>query len=124
MYKQTVIGRLTADALVKDKDAKKIITFSIVSSNTKDDTQFFRCSKFVDQLPGNIESYKKGTLVCVEGKPTINTYVNKENVTVSGFDVSVQTMTVLAKAYQDNQESVEETPGVETNSESNNESNG
>lgn len=79
MNKFEIIGRLTKDAEIRyTKENKKVVSFTIVVNNTKEDSTFFKINAFKGTAD-LIEKYtKKGDLIYIDGIIKNNNYEDKE----------------------------------------------
>lgn len=104
MLKLTMIGRLGADAEVRDAAGRKVISFNLAHSEQYTDrsgvkqerTTWVRCSLWRDENRIGVAQYlRKGGQVYVEGSPSVRTYENKEGQTVASFELTVQNLELL-----------------------------
>lgn len=101
-----IIGRLTADAIVSEtKTGKKVVNFSIAvndnykpkgSTEVQQVTSFFNCSYWLNDT---IASYmKKGGLLELQGRISINAYLNKEGEAKASLNFHVSNIKLHGKA--------------------------
>lgn len=105
MQKLSIIGNVGADAVVKDINGKKVINFPVAVSESREKTTWINCARWVD-AGGSVEVAKwllKGTKVYAEGKPDVQTYVNKENKTAIDFRLSVSFLELLGGAKKEDE---------------------
>lgn len=90
MNQITIIGRIGADAEIRQTSNNQIISFSVAVDNGKEQpATWFRCSKWVAK-DGNtkVAAYiKKGEMIGVSGKVSISEYNGKSSleINVSSF---------------------------------------
>lgn len=98
-----VIGRLGADASVKEVNGKKVANFNVAVNESYKDKEGKKQSTtvWVDAALWNAEPIypflKKGTLVAITGKPGINAYI-KDDKAEGGLKVTVDNITLLGDA--------------------------
>ncbi|MDI3319969.1 single-stranded DNA-binding protein [Pinibacter soli] len=107
MIKTQAIGHLGNDAIVNDVNGKKVINFSVAHSTKSKDqfgnainhTLWVNCSWWTDKT--NIVPYlKKGTLVYVEGIPSVDSYQNAQNVVVPQLRLRVASVQLLGSGQR------------------------
>lgn len=114
MFKIILTGNATRDPEIRaNKQGETFVTLSIaVNYGTKASPKV----EFVDLSANNkigdvIHNFvKKGDKILVEGLPSINTYVNKENNPVSKFRVYVGVVELLSSKYKDESDSNDKSP--------------
>ncbi|TMI63641.1 MAG: single-stranded DNA-binding protein [Bacteroidetes bacterium] len=99
-------GRMTADAKVSIlKDDRKVVNFSIAindsykpkgSEVTMKVTTFFNCSYWKN--PGIAEYLKKGTLVELSGRISVNAWTNAEGQARASLNFHVNSIKLHGKA--------------------------
>lgn len=108
MKKLTIIGNVTADAVVREVSNKKVINFT-VAVNEKflqngvkvEKASFFKCAQWGDNT--NIAQYiKKGDKIYVEGIPDIEMYDNKEGQKVANIKITVRQIELLGAKKAEN----------------------
>lgn len=104
MLRLQLIGRLGADAEVRDAAGKKVISFNVAHSEQYTDRQgvrqerttWVRCSLWRQEGRTGVAQYlTKGTQVYLEGSPSVRTYENKEGLTVASFELTVLGLELL-----------------------------
>lgn len=102
MLKAFVIGHLGKDATVNQVNGKAVINFSVAHSEKFKDaagqaqtrTTWVECSYWTDRTA--IAPYLlKGTQVFVEGQPNVDTYKNRDQVTMAAFRLRVEKVQLL-----------------------------
>lgn len=96
MLKMTIIGRLGADPKeLEQKESKNgnvLLAFDVATEEKGETTwiggTYFCSPKFVEYL-------KKGTVVYIEGEPSINQYENKDKVTQAKFSIRVTRLDLI-----------------------------
>lgn len=98
----TIIGRLTRDAAVKNlKDDRKVVEFSVAVNDffkKKDDengttvTNYYNCSYWLS--PKVAERLKKGTLVQLYGRLTVNAYTDLQGNAKASLNFHVNSFQV------------------------------
>jgi single-strand DNA-binding protein len=112
VLKLIIVGNLGRDAEIRDVSPDtKVISFSVAHSERyrnrsgveEERTTWVRCSSFVDANKTGIAQYlKKGTLVYVEGTPSVNTYLNKQtNALQAALELRVITLRLLGSSNRD-----------------------
>lgn len=107
-----IIGRLTADAIVSEtKTGKKVVNFSIAvndnykpkgSTEVQQVTNFFNCSYWLNET---IAAYmKKGGLVEMQGRISVNAYLNKEGEAKATLNFHVNNLKLHGKPNGGNTE--------------------
>lgn len=99
---QILVGRLGADAEVKQAGEKKVATFQVATEDVWKDkegekqkaVQWHTCELWGNS--GVVKLLKKGTLVNVVGATRHETYKNKKDETVNKTKVVVASVEVLA----------------------------
>ncbi|HMR83669.1 MAG TPA: single-stranded DNA-binding protein [Niabella sp.] len=95
---QTIIGRLTANATIKEtKDGRKLVAFTIAqndrfkvkgSDEVKQVTNYFNCAYWI--ATGIAEHLKKGLLVEVTGRIGVNAWKNMDGDAKASLTLHVQ----------------------------------
>lgn len=103
MKKLSIIGNITADAVIRDVNSKKVINFSVAVNEKYTDkngqkvekaTTFFKCAIWRDNT--NIAQYiRKGDKIFIEGSPEVETYQNKNGETVANIKINVREVELL-----------------------------
>mgnify|MGYP003576531404 CR=1 FL=1 len=97
MKKISVMGNVTADAVVRSTGGKNVINFTVAENERYTDKQgvkhetvtFFNCSIWRDNT--SLAPYiKRGIKVLVEGKPSAESYVNKEGKAMAIIKINVR----------------------------------
>jgi single-strand DNA-binding protein len=110
-----IIGRLTADAKVNElQDGRKVVNFSIAvndnyktkeSAELKKATTYFNCSYWINS---NIcKLLTKGMLVQLNGRISVNTYVNTQGETKASLNFHVNNIKLHGKPADDKPGSAE-----------------
>lgn len=105
MIKLQLIGNLGRDAAVRQIENEQAISFN-VAVNEKytnkqgvkvENTQWVECTIWRKSTESVkiAEFLKKGTQVFIEGKPSVDTYKNKEGLTVATLKVRVLNVELL-----------------------------
>lgn len=104
MQKLIVIGNLGADAVVKEKNGKKFLTFKVADTNkwtnpetgeVKENTTWISCIR-EGEFDALVPYLKKGVRVYVEGRPQYRVYSSeKERAMVAGVDLSVHAIELV-----------------------------
>lgn len=104
MRKMTVTGNLGFDAKANTVNGQTAINFSLANNKKwKDDdgtkhtdTLWVNCTLW-RKKPGTLLDYlKKGTLILVEGEPSVSTYRDKDGVTRVDFKLRVNDLELLS----------------------------
>lgn len=102
MNRIILIGRLTRDPeLKKTATNLSVSSFSIAvdrrfkRGDGEQTTDFFNCTAWRETAERLCQYMKKGSLICVEGQMLTRKYLNKENVTVTAYDVQADSITFL-----------------------------
>lgn len=106
---QTVTGRLTAQAKVKEtKKGKKVTEFTVVINDSyrpkgQDErvqlSTFYQCSYW---LSTKIAEYlKKGTIVTLSGRIGASAWVNKEGQAIATLTCTVSSIKILASPVKE-----------------------
>lgn len=106
MKRLTVIGNLGNDAIIRDVNDKKVISFDIAENEAYKDkegvthkkTTWVNCSLWKDSKDNmNIATFlKKGTQVYVEGKPSVEGYLDKNQVVAASQKLKVDFIQLLS----------------------------
>ena len=108
MYKVEIIGNLTADPVLYEREytdketgeiiKSKVCNFSVGANSghgAYKRTQYFKLNAW-RELGENCAKYlSKGRQVYIEGTPYVNTYTDKNNTTHSSLDVLVEKIEFL-----------------------------
>lgn len=98
---ETIIGRLTKDAVVKTfESGKAVVNFDIAQTDTyrtktgekKVDTRFIRCAYWANT--GVAPYLRKGGLVEIEGRMNVDAYIGKDNNAVGVLTMNVRKITL------------------------------
>ncbi len=109
MLKTIAIGHLGNDATVNQVSGNTVINFNVAHSESYKDAQgnkmnkttWVSCSYWTDRTA--VAPYlTKGTLVCVEGVPSVDTYQNKDNKILAQFRLRVSSVQLLGSSNRDN----------------------
>lgn len=96
MLKLQLIGRLSADAQVKESNGKKYLIFSAYHSRKIKENDykstFINCIYFSEKAESYAQWLTKGKAVFIEGEPTARGYVDKDNKPQGSLDVNVRTI--------------------------------
>lgn len=102
---QTFIGRLTADAAIRNlKDGRQVVHFTIAmnrrykskdSNEVKERTTFLDCSYW--RNTGIADYLKKGNLIAAAGYTGVNAWVSSTGDAKAGLTLHVQNIDFLAK---------------------------
>jgi single-strand DNA-binding protein len=112
VLKLIIVGNLGRDAEVRDVSPDtKVISFSVAHSERyrtrtgveQDRTTWVKCSSFVDANKTGVAQYlKKGTLVYVEGTPSVSTYLNNQtNAMQATLELRVLSLRLLGGTNRD-----------------------
>jgi single-strand DNA-binding protein len=120
MKKLIITGNIGQDAKVlSSQSGEYFATFSVAvsvgtKSNPKTDWVDVTCNgKLVDVAKNYV---KKGGKILVEGFPTVNAYINKDNVPVAQLKLHANTIELLSRPEQD--DAAEETITADIDTES------
>ena len=104
--KLEIIGNLGADATVKDVNNSKAISFSVAHSEKYKNNQgvdvekttWVNCTiwKYSGQSIEIAKYLKKGTMVAVEGFPSVRGYQNQQNQIAASLDCRVTDLRLLS----------------------------
>lgn len=98
-------GRLISDALIRDKESNKYLTFTIVVNTYGKDAHLINCIRSIKTEPQNLSSYKKGAVVSVSGEPTINTYIKDGETEINAnYNLSVQSLMIISSPDKSHEE--------------------
>jgi single-strand DNA-binding protein len=105
MLQLNVIGNLGNDAIVKEINNQKTITFSVaINQSWKDKegikhekTTWVNCAMWNKEKTDIVNYLKKGCKVYIQGLPEINNYINDKNEHVSSLNLSVKLLEFLDK---------------------------
>ena len=108
MLQMSAIGHLGNEAVTRDVNGKKVISFSVAHSEKfkngegvlTERTTWIDCSYWNESI-GILPYLKKGVQVYVQGNPVIDTYVSKEGVTRAALRVRVQSVQLLGSPRQE-----------------------
>ncbi len=86
MIKLQIVGNIGKDCIVKEVQGKNVINFSVAHTERfkdaqgaqKERTTWVECSYWTDKT-GIAQYLTKGKIVYVEGAPTADAYMNKDN---------------------------------------------
>jgi single-strand DNA-binding protein len=104
MINMTVIGRLGADAVIRDGGMQKAISFNVAHSEKYTNNQgvqvekttWVRCTYWRENDKTRIAEYlKKGSQVYVEGIPSVSMYTNNKGEQVAALDLKVNKIELL-----------------------------
>lgn len=104
MLRLQMIGRLGADAEVRDAAGKKVISFRVAHSEPFMDRQGVRqerttwvsCSLWRQEGRTGVAQYLvRGAQVYLEGTPSVRTYENREGQTVAALELTVLNLELL-----------------------------
>lgn len=100
MEKLQVIGHIGRDAVIREHNGRKAISFSVATNRSWKDAQgvkheqtnWYGCTIWRDQGQSvEISKYlTKGTQVFVEGEPTINMFKTKDGKTAASIELTVR----------------------------------
>lgn len=102
MIKLQIIGHIGKDCLTKEVNGKSVINFSVAHTekfkdaqgNLKERTTWVECNYWTDRTA--IAPYlKKGTMVYVEGAPSADAYLNKDNQPMATLRIRVGNIQLL-----------------------------
>lgn len=103
---QTIIGRLTANATIKEtKDGRKLVAFTIAqnerfkvkgSDEVKQVTNYFNCSYWI--ATGIADHLKKGILVEATGRVGLNLWNNMDGEAKASLTLHVQHIQLHGKS--------------------------
>lgn len=85
MERITIVGRLTDNAVLKETEKSIFTVFNVAVDTDKLDAEgksiakFFSVINFYKETPKNVHLFTKGSVVSVEGKVEINSYIDKNN---------------------------------------------
>lgn len=108
MLKVTIIGNIGSDAVIKDFNGKKFISFNVAHSERYKDAQGGTVEKtiWVSVLKpgdGNIVQYlKKGTGVYVSGDLSVKIYTDSRHQTQAGMNCLARELQLLPGGRKDN----------------------
>lgn len=114
MEKLSIIGNITADAVIREVNGKHVINFNLAvnkkfekNGQKIEKVTFYKCAIWRDNT--SIAQYiKKGDKLFVEGLPEVETYQNKNGETVAHIKINVYTVELLGgnrKSESNQQES-------------------
>jgi len=116
-----IIGNLGGDAVVRDAGGMKAIGFSVAHSekwtdkngNKQERTTWINCTYWKQEGKTKIAEYlKKGTLVVVEGVPSVRGY--KTNAGEIGASLELQVKDIRFLGGNNSQTTNASVPGVDT----------
>ena len=102
MIKLTAIGHLGKDAITNNVNGKNVINFSVAHTNKSKDAQgvlkeqtiWVECNYWTDSVA--VAPYlKKGTLVYVEGSPSVRSYTNNAGQPGASLNLRVNSVQLL-----------------------------
>ena len=109
-----LVGRLTADAKVSTvKDERKVVNFSIAindsykpkgSEEVKKFTTYVNCSYWIN--PGIAAYLKKGTLVEMYGRISVNAWTNNEGEAKASLNFHVNNIKLHGKSAAASKETI------------------
>ena len=103
MVQLQIIGHVGADAVIKQVNGKNVINFSVADTEkfkNKDgiaveNTTWIECGQWAEKT-GVAAYLKKGTLVCVVGKPMASAYTNKDGKPAASLKLNVSRIELLS----------------------------
>ena len=112
--KLEIIGNLGADATIKDVNSSKAISFSVAHSEKYknqqgtevEKTTWVNCTfwKYQGQSTEIAKYLKKGTMVAVEGFPSVRGYQNQQGQNAASLDCRVTDLRLLSVPKEQNTE--------------------
>lgn len=102
MQKLIIIGNLGNDAEVRDLGTTQVINFSVaVTEKIKEEnkTTWYKCAWFTNNV-GLAPWLTKGSVVAVEGKPDIESYVAQDNTTKSNLKLIVRELKLVSSTKE------------------------
>jgi len=118
--KLEIIGNLGADATIKDVNSSKAISFSVAHSEKYknqqgtevEKTTWVNCTfwKYQGQSTEITKYLKKGTMVAVEGFPSVRGYQNQQGQNAASLDCRVTDLRLLSVPKVQNTETSSQKP--------------
>ena len=118
--KLEIIGNLGADATIKDVNSSKAISFSVAHSEKYknqqgtevEKTTWVNCTfwKYQGQSTEIAKYLKKGTMVAVEGFPSVRGYQNQQGQNAASLDCRVTDLRLLSVPKVQNTETSSQKP--------------
>lgn len=106
MLQLTIVGHIGQNATINDVNGKKAINFTVAHSENftnkqgvkETKTTWIKCVLWKNSNdPAAIAPFlKQGTQVLLQGKPEVESYVNKEQKTVAVLKITVATIQLLS----------------------------
>lgn len=94
MLKISIAGKLGSDAVIKEGNGKKYLSFSVYSSYKLSDgnyhSDFVNCTYFTDKADTIAQFLKKGKGVYAEGMPSARAYMGKDGQPQASLDCIVR----------------------------------
>lgn len=112
MLEINLSGKIGSDAVVKEANGKKFLSFSAYHSYKKQDgtynSTFVNCTYFTDRADVIAPFLKKGKGVFVKGEPSARAYMGKDNTPQGSLDCIVRHVELCGDAR--NMDGQEATP--------------
>jgi len=115
--KLEIIGNLGADATIKEVNNSKAISFSVAHSEKYknqqgeqvEKTTWVNCTqwKYKDQSTEIVKYLKKGTMVAIEGTPSVNGYQNQQGEIGASLNCRVTDLRLLSVPKTNNDEVID-----------------
>lgn len=108
MIKLQIIGNLGKDCIVNTVNDNTVINFSVAHTekfknkdgNLEERTTWVECAYWTDRT-AVAEYLKRGKLVYVEGSPSADAFMNKDNVATGTLRMRVYNLQLLSSQTQD-----------------------
>lgn len=115
MQRITVVGHLGQDAIIKENNGKKVISFPVCHSESYVNTQgvkvdrqvWHKCAYWLDKETKIAEYLKSGTQVMVEGNVNANAYQNNAGELKAELKVNVYSILLLGQPRDKKQDQPE-----------------
>lgn len=120
MIKSIVIGNLGADAIIREWNGKKAISFSVAHNEKYKDSQgvqhekttWVNCTLWRNSDTNLVKYLRKGQLVYLEGSPDVKVYQNKAGQFVPDFSLNITNLQLLGGKASNEQEEPAEEPAA------------
>lgn len=89
MNKVILVGRLTADPVVKKVNKKSCCNFTVAINCGKDEANFINCTAWGVTADFLKQYFEKGNRIVIEGHLVTNTYTDSEHKDVTHYSTFV-----------------------------------
>ena len=124
MIDLTIIGNIGNDAVIKDFNGRKFISFNVAHSrrytdaqgNSKERTTWVSVLKYTtEESPRLLQRLTKGTQVYVEGEPSVRAWTDAQGNAQAAINLSADRIELLSSRKSDDQAQPQAAPTIYAN---------